>query len=400
MNVMPFRVRAILILPVVLMSIISFKYSEPEKSVESPKHLTPEPETILWTHKFDGQLWAPLAFHNGALYFGSDSGVFYSFDVETQSIRWQFVTGDIIRSEADISGGIVSFASDDGFLYALDVDKGKERWRFDLGTANIARRLPATEAPYDYDYLHSAPEYHDGHLFIGSADSNLYAIDHVTGVERWRFQTTHKIRSTPAVDNNTVYVGSWDGHVYALDRASGEEKWRFDTEGIVQGSPALGAGKVFIGSRGTKVLALNNQTGDKEWEHVHEDGSWVESSPIFSDGSVYIGSSDALKLSAFDALTGNVKWEFKTGGWSWGRPVVSNGVIYIGGISASPYYFEGVELEAGFYAVDQQTGNKIWSMATESVDEYITGGVFSASIIVDGTIYVAGIDGTLYALAE
>jgi outer membrane protein assembly factor BamB len=79
---------------------------------------------------------------------------------------------------------------------------------------------------------------------------------------------------------------------------------------------------------------------------------------------------------------------------------VANGVVYIGGISAYPYYFEGVDLEAGFYAVDQNRGKKIWSMTTEAVEGYITGGVFSSGEVFDGIVYVCGIDGYLYALKE
>ena len=143
-----------------------------------------------------------------------------------------------------------------------------------------------------------------------------------------------------------------------------------------------------------------SRAGRAPARYVHKDGSWVESSPVFLDGVVYIGSSDALKLSAFDATTGQVKWEFKTGGWSWSKPSVANGVVYIGSLSAYPYYFEGIDLQAGLYAVDQQSGNENWRMTTEAVEGYITGGVFACAVIVSGVVYVAGIDGLLYAFQE
>jgi outer membrane protein assembly factor BamB len=355
---------------------------------------------LLWRFEIGGQLWAPLRYDSGNLFFGSDDANFYSFDVATQTVNWKFKTGGIIRSEADVTDGIVAFASDDGNLYALDSDSGNELWRFNLGSSEIDRRLPATDAPFEYDYLHSSPKYHAGRIYIGSSNGNLYAIDHKTGEEDWHFETGQKIRSTPTVENGNIYFGSWDGNVYNVSLETGKKIWQFDSKGIVQGSPAVGSGKVFVGSRGAKVLALDAHTGEKKWEFVHEDGSWVESSPVFYNGEVYIGSSDALKLSAFDASTGQVKWEFKTGGWSWSKPSVANGVVYIGSLSASPYYFDGVELEAGFYAVDQHSGNEIWSMNTDSVDGYITSGVFASAVIVDEVVYVAGIDGYLYAMQE
>lgn len=361
---------------------------------------TPEAGAILWKYKFGGQLWAPLKHDNGILYFGCDDTNFYAFNIATRQIKWQFKTGSMIRSAANITDEIIVFASDDGFLYALDLDSGEERWRYDFGSSGIVRRLPAIDPPYEYDYLHSSPIYHDGLIYIGSANGKLYAFDYKTGKEQWHFTTNQKIRSTPAVDNENVYFGSWDGHVYAVMAKTGKEVWRFDCGGIIQSSPAIGAGNIIVGSRSAKVFALDAQTGEQKWTHVHEDGSWVESSPVFQDGIVYIGSSDALKLWALDAETGQVLWKFKTGGWSWSTPAVAKGVVYIGGISAYPYYFEGVDLQAGFYAVDQKTGKKKWSMTPEAVEGYITGGVFSSAEVVDGIVYVGGLDGYLYALKE
>lgn len=360
----------------------------------------PKPGDLLWRVDIGGQLWAPLRHDNGVLFFGCDDMTFYAFDLATRNIKWQVKTGGIIRSAANIADGVVVFASDDGFLYALDADSGKERWRYNLGSAEIPRRLPAIEGPYDYDYLHSSPVYHEGRIYVGSPNGRLYAVDHKTGEEQWTFQTQGRIRSTPVVDNEHLYVGSWDGSVYAINVRSGEKVWQFDTGGIIQGSPALGDGTVFIGSRSAKVFAVDAQAGKQKWAYTHEDGSWVESSPVFQDGVVYIGSSDALELFAFDAQTGHVKWQFNTGGWSWGAPQIANGVVYIGGISAYPYYFEGVDLKAGYYAVAQTSGEMRWSMVPDPVEGYITGGVFAPGEVVDEIVYVGTIDGYLYALKE
>jgi outer membrane protein assembly factor BamB len=349
--------------------------------------------TRLWSHEIGAQLWAPLAYEGGTLYFGADDATFRAFDVGSREVRWKLETGGMIRSGAEIADGVVFFASDDG-------DSGVEIWRFDLGSSGITRILPATDPPYEYDYLHSSPVAHEGTLYIGSANGALYAIDSETGRERWRFETEGKIRSTPVVDRGNVYFGSWDGHVYAVSAADGDLVWQFDTGGIVQGSPATGGGKVFVGSRSAAVFALEADSGEQVWKHVHEDGSWVESSPVYRDGAVYVGSSDALQLFALDAETGRAIWSFRTGGWSWSTPRVGDGAVYIGGVSASPYYFEGVTLRAGFVAVDRKTGEGLWEFTPPPIEGYITGGVFSSPALVDGLVYVGSLDGRLYAFEE
>jgi eukaryotic-like serine/threonine-protein kinase len=361
---------------------------------------TPKSGEVVWKFKIGSQFWGPLKYDQGILYFGCDDMNFYAFNPAIQQIKWKFKTGGIIRSAPDISGGLAVFASDDGFLYALDVNSGNELWRFSLQSSAIARRLPAPDPPYEYDYLQSSPVYHNGVIYIGSANGMLYAIDHKSGKELWHFKTNQRIRSTPAVYKNNIYFGSWDGNVYAVSIKSGREIWQFDCGGIIQSSPAVGAGNIFIGSRSAKIFALNAETGEQKWVFNHKDGSWVESSPVFDKGIVYIGSSDALKLWAFDATTGEIIWVFKTGGWSWGKPAIANGVVYIGSISAYPYYFEGVDLKAGFYAVDEVTGKKLWNITPDTVKGYITGGVFSKAEVADGIIYIGSIDGYLYAVKE
>ena len=119
-----------------------------------------------------------------------------------------------------------------------------------------------------------------------------------------------------------------------------------------------------------------------------------------NDDVVDIRSSDALKMSAFEGASGDVIWEYITGGWSWGTPAVIGGAAYIGGLSAFPYYFEGVTLEAGIYSVYLQTGEESWRLETEPVDGYVTGGVFASPEVSNYVVYVSAIDGMLYAIEE
>jgi outer membrane protein assembly factor BamB len=355
----------------------------------------------LWKFQTGGQIWSTPVVNDGTVFFGSDDGNFYALDLATRDPIWKFSTGGIVRSRGAICDGKVIFVGDDGHLYALDTASGSVTWKLDTGGGDVSRRLPATDPPYDYDYMASSPVCSENSVYVGTADGHLLAVDLASGAERWRFETNGKIRSSPLLHADEIYFGSWDQHVYALNAATGEEVWKFDTGGVVQASPAYGEGKIFIGSRNPKIFALDAETGLPAWEYVHEDGSWVESSAVFADGVLYIGSSDALALQALDATDGSELWRYTTGGWSWGTPVVSGDTVYIGSISAYPYYFDGVDLERGFHAVDRATGTMRWRLETgELIGGYLTGGVFSSPVVADGAIYVTALDGSLYALKE
>lgn len=71
--------------------------------------------------------------------------------------------------------------------------------------------------------IYSSPTVVGGLLYIGSSDSNLYALDARTGNEQWRYSTGGAVTSSPIVVDGTVYVGSNDSHLHAVDAAAAAE---------------------------------------------------------------------------------------------------------------------------------------------------------------------------------
>jgi hypothetical protein len=54
---------------------------------------------------------------------------------------------------------------------------------------------------------------------FGSYDGKVYALDTLTGMLRWSYQTGDKVVSSPAMTHDTLYVGSYDHIVYAFGPA-------------------------------------------------------------------------------------------------------------------------------------------------------------------------------------
>jgi outer membrane protein assembly factor BamB len=361
---------------------------------------SPHSRQVVGSFMTGGQIWSSPVHDSGTVYVGSDDGCLWALDLETLAPKWKVHTGGRVRSTPAVVDGSVYFASDDGFLYRVAASDGSRSWRFDLRSAGIERVLPSVYPPYAYDYRSSSPTVHQGVVLVGSANGTLYAVDAGTGREAWHFQTGDRVRSTPTVYQDRVFFGSWDHHLYALDVESGKQIWRFDTGGVVQASPAIGDGRVYVGSRNPKVFALDAATGEPVWEFEHTDGSWVESSGVYRDGVLYLGSSDALALFALDGATGHVKWKYRTGGWSWGTPSISRDTIHIGSISAAPYYFEGITLERGLHAVDLKTGKRRWVVPTRELPGFVTGGVMSTPVVVDAKVIAGALDNRLIVVAE
>jgi PGF-CTERM protein len=68
--------------------------------------------------------------------------------------------------------------------------------------------------------VYSSPAVANGTVYVGSSDSNVYALNASTGKLTWSFTTGDWVLSSPAVANGVVYVGSVDGNVYAIGSAA------------------------------------------------------------------------------------------------------------------------------------------------------------------------------------
>ena len=246
--------------------------------------------------------------------------------------------------------------------------------------------------------IFSSPVRDGGAIFIGSADSQMHAVDAASGKELWKFQTRGAVDSTPAVSAGVVYFGSYDGFFYAVDAKSGKQLWRFATpnerrfqapglHGVLPrtqmmtddwdfwlSSPVVADGKVFFGSGDSHVYALDARTGELQW--MYKTGDVVHASPAYQDGVLFIGGFDSA-LYALDAKTGKSKWRFQAGsdpdihnqvGFQ-GSPAIANGMVYVGC------------RDSNFYALDAATGKERW--------RFTNGGswVTASPAVVDGKVY-------------
>src|SRR6266567_664794 len=111
-------------------------------------------------------------------------------------------------------------------------------------------------------------------------------------------------------------------------------KWKFKTERVMEAwfsSPTVSDDIVYFGSDDSYLYALNAVTGELKWKF--KTGDVVYSSPAVADGAVYVGSHDSY-LYAVDMNTGKERWKFKTGNRVYSSPVVSDATVYFGSADA------------------------------------------------------------------
>ena len=271
---------------------------------------------------------------------------------------WRFVCEDEVRSSPAVHNGVVYVGAYDHNLYAVDADNGKFLWKY------------PTEGG-----IASSPCAHEGHVFVGSADRVLYAINADTGRISWTCPTQGGVWSSPQVAFGHVFFGSDDQHLYAANIRSGRVAWTFKADGPVRSSPAIGNEAVYVGCEGGMVYAVNI-SGQLRWRFRARRG--VTSSPALTEGSVYVGCQDWY-VYGLDIRSGYPAWRYRTGGAVVSSPAVSGDLVFIGSV------------DGYLYALDAEGGHLVWRYATD-------GQVTSSPAVADGVVYFGSVDGAIYSL--
>jgi len=193
--------------------------------------------------------------------------------------------------------------------------------------------------------------------------------------ELWAFECEDEIRGSPIVHNGVIYVGCYDNNLYALDAKSGEFLWKYATEGGITGRPAVYDDMIFIGSEDQRMHAISTNRGKLVWMYYTEGP--IRSSPTISDGHLFFGSDDR-RLHVVNMMNGRRAWREETAGPIWSRPFAINERIYFGCESGDFYCYD--------FRGELKWRKKLKRAATSSPTHN------------DGIIYVGSKDWTMYAL--
>jgi outer membrane protein assembly factor BamB len=243
-----------------------------------------------WQYPTGGAVSCKPAVANGLVYVGSDDHHVYAFDVGSGQRKWAYPTGGPVRSSpqpTDVSyNDFVYVGSDDGYLYALNATSGALGWKFRTGGAVTSGLMTdssgAVYAGGDAGVLYElsdgplasvdaiwkfpdqggigaiqgSPVSYGQTLYVGAADSSVYAVGMDAGNKVWSYPTGGPVRSGLAVSGSVLYAGSDDGYLYAIDITTGDQLWRYRTGGPVRSQILVAGNAVYFGSLDHRVYAL------------------------------------------------------------------------------------------------------------------------------------------------
>lgn len=276
---------------------------------------------------------------------------------------WHFACEEEVRSTPTVHKNMVFIGSYDSNIYALDTKTGEFIWK-----AATEDGICTTPCIYE-----AGPQ---TLLIVGSEDQRVYAFDVARGEKVWEFRTSGKVRSSARVYQNFVFFGSDDRHFYALEAKSGKQAWKYRTMGEIRSSPIVHNSTAYFGSEDSHLYAIDIGSGNLKWRFRALDS--VVSTPVIEDNRIYVGSKDT-KLYCVDINNGYRVWDYKTSKIITSSPFVTNGKIYFGSV------------DGNLYCVDTKKGLLKWKFSTESQ-------ITSSPRVVGGVVYFGCNDGNVYAL--
>lgn len=239
-----------------------------------------------------------LTASNGVVYAGIGVGL-AAYDLKTGRTIW--TNKDWRQREGStttltVADNVLISGTQWGGLYGNDLKTGKQLWKLsDNGLRNRG----------------ASPVYKDGKLWIISSKS-LFQIEPQSGkvTEQKELSANLDVTSTPLVTENEIIFGSADRGITALDKSTLFIKWKAETK------PSL----VYTAPYSTTPQAS------------------VETSPVASQGVVYIGASDGY-LYAIDETTGIIKDRIHFGAPIFSTVAVSGNCMIVCDFAGNIYCF-------------------------------------------------------------
>ena len=377
---------------------------------------------ILWKRKTGGWVDASPLVEGNRLIVGSRDSTIYVLDKTSGEVLGRWMAGLQLSSPAITGSGMV--LSGRGLL-------GGGISGYATVPLQWGRTGPQWSIPFP-QYTYSSPAVLGQAAVIGATDGRLYGIDMDKKDTIWSLPTGGGIYlSTPAIDGMTVYFapGDDDRNVYAVDLLIGKIQWKsegFQPSAQSQTALAKKDARILSVIDRTRLMMLSLADRKKAIAGLRQNGVELPRAGIsgskgldkttgptsdfiplqgIKTSSIAVGIKDVFvvqkelgymllgdslvedkqrfTLQALDKKTGTPVWSFS----DWrsssrlgycSSPVATGSIVFFG-------WGEG-----RIYGLDAETGKMVW-------EDSLQGHIISSPAIAMGKLYVATMDGHVYA---
>jgi outer membrane protein assembly factor BamB len=232
----------------------------------------------------------------------------------------------------------------------------------------------------------SAPANAQGAVLVGTDDGTVYDLNAQTGHVMWTVKLGGAVKGSPAIDTTSgdVIVGDSSGAITALNLLTGAQLWHVATSGPITASPTVYNGQVLVGSGNGIVYSLKESAGATEWQ-VNTGAAVIASGALYAN-TINGSTTGAINQYVVGNSAGKVLYLSLSNGTQNRSYTETSGIV-------------GVSDAAGWAVINTAGGEVIgYKFATQKSWVYqASAGLNTAPLVVNGVVYIAGLDQTVSA---
>lgn len=345
--------------------------TEPTQEANGIEHSKPR-----WSINVENRILAGFHLWEDLLYFADDNGTLYCVDKTNGAEKFRYESGSGKSSTPVIYEDKLYFLNGKGLLSVLDPLNG---------TLLKNKQFEKTNQKDEWDYFISTPVYEDGVIYVGAQSKQFYALDADSLEIKWEVKTSGAVHSKARILDSVVLVGDMIGYTYCINKDDGEVIWKHRAMGPNMGTYAVLEDTIYFGSRDTYTYGLSSESGDVKWRQ-NFGSSWIMATPLAVDSLVITGMSDAHKIVAQDAESGEIVWSTKASYNITCEPVLykDDKIVFTAGNS---YDKSG---KGGLFVLDKNNGEMVYRFNTTSS--------FSEAVLDGDLAYFANEKGEVFCV--
>lgn len=273
--------------------------------------------------------------------------------------------------------------TDNGVIFAIDPDgqvsayKGKEQlWKSKITKQELTAGVEAAE----------------GIVVVGNRKGQLFALDQVTGEQKWTTQLSGAILSPSLIQSGRVITIANDGTVFAHDAVSGQQVWAYKLPNVqfsLRGQPApvrLDDRTILVASANAYVYGLDVISGVPRFQRrvaISEGRSDIQrlidivGDPVVA-GQYLVTTSFQGQVTVTDLTTQRVVWSEDAS--STNRPEVSGDKVFVSTVDGK------------LNAYSLSTGQLAWQ------NEELLNRQLSNPVMLGQSLVVGDMDGVIHLL--
>jgi len=251
--------------------------------------ITLENGELVWIKNHGIPLKSNIKIFNNNIFLINQDNRLLCLDVITGSLIWDvrsistFIKSQNFLGLAISEKGDIFMLGSSGDLFKINSRSGRVYW-----SLNVTDSLSA----YDTDFFKSSDIVIDESEVIFSTSSSIFSFNLDNGYLNWN----KKINSSniPIINGNHIFVVTDNGYFLCIDKKSGQiifstnilkvlKKRKQET--VITGF-VLGSGKIYATTLNGFLIVCSANSGRVEYFKKIDDS--ITSSPIISDGSLYI----------------------------------------------------------------------------------------------------------------